>query len=224
MNRARKPPCRLEFVFSAKAPLAVILRRGPSRWVRLVVWHTKNDHFMDGEWWRGRIYAEKCGLSPDGQLLVYFGYQWKPRYIPKGIFAFTAVSKPPSFKPIALWPADSFWGGGGRFLDNLTVSLNYGKGCLPEAHPSFGPHGLKAAEKRGIYCHRPPDEDFRLDPVDSRGADWIGKDHHGRLIFTRAGMLYRMVKKEEILLRDFNADMPPRLIGSVQDPPARKDR
>ena len=108
MDITRKPPCRLDLAFAAKAPLAVILRRGPSRQVKMIVWNTRTDAFTDGEWWRGRIYAEKCGLSPDGQLFVYFGYQWKPRYIPEGVFAFSAVSRPPSFKPVALWPAGSF--------------------------------------------------------------------------------------------------------------------
>lgn len=206
---ALKPPCRVDLVFARKAPLAVILRRGPSRWVRMVVWHTKTDHFVDGEWWRGRIYAEKCGLSPDGQLFVYFGYQWKPRYIPEGVFAFTAVSRLPGFKPVALWPADSFWGGGGRFLNNRTVSLNYGKGALPEAHSLFRGHGLEVKGKPGIYCHPAPDEGFRLNPAEHLGAEWLGKDHQGKLIFTRVGILYRLVEGRETVLRNFNPDLPP---------------
>ena len=79
MDIARKPPCRLDCVFAACSPVAVILRRGPSRRVRIVVWQTKSEHLEDGEWWQGRIYADKSGLSPDGRLFVYFGYQWAPR-------------------------------------------------------------------------------------------------------------------------------------------------
>ena len=124
MNITRKPPCRLDFVFAAKAPVAVILRRGPTRSVKMIIWHTNTDRFEDGEWWRGRVYEDKCGLSPDGRLFVYFGYQWKPRYVPEGVFAFTAVSRPPNFKPIALWPAGETWGGGGYFPDNKRLVLN----------------------------------------------------------------------------------------------------
>jgi hypothetical protein len=196
MDVARKPPCRLDLIFAAMAPVAVILRRGPSRRVKMIIWNTRTDEFIDGEWWHGRIYAEKCGLSPDGRLLVYFGYQWRPRYIPEGVFAFTAVSMPPNFKPVALWPADSFWGGGGRFLTNRTVSLNYGNGALPEAHPLFGGHGLEVKDKPGIYCHAAPDEGFRLNPAEHRGAVWLGMDHQGKLIFTRAGVLYRLFGTE----------------------------
>ncbi|HEY5914124.1 MAG TPA: hypothetical protein VJA21_26345, partial [Verrucomicrobiae bacterium] len=214
MDVVHKPPCRLALIFAAKAPVTLILRRGPSRRVKMIVWNTKTDQFIDGEWWHGRIYAEKCGLSPDGRLFVYFGYQWKPRYIPEGVFAFTAVSRIPSFQPVALWPAGSFWGGGGRFLTNCTVSLNYGKGALPEAHSLFREHGLQVKDKLGIYCHPAPDEGFRLDPAEHRGADWLGKDHRGKLIFTRAGILYRLLGDREIPLRNFNTDLPPPIMES----------
>jgi hypothetical protein len=211
MDVARTPPCRLDLVFAAKAPLAVILRRGPSRRVRMIAWNTKTDHFIDGEWWHGRIYAEKSGLSPDGQLFVYFGYQWSPRCIPKGVFAFTAVSKPPHFKPVALWPASDFWGGGGSFSTNRKLLLNYGKGSLPEAHPSFRPQGLEVGELPSHCSHPAPDEGFRGASTSLLGADWVGKDHQGRPIFTRAGGLYRTAKGQEVLLRDFNVDAPPPL-------------
>jgi hypothetical protein len=69
MDISRKPPCRLAFLFAASAPVVVILRRGPSRRVKMVVWNTKTDHFVDGEWWHGRIYEDRCGLSPDGRLV-----------------------------------------------------------------------------------------------------------------------------------------------------------
>jgi hypothetical protein len=208
MNIARKPPCRLDFVFAAKAPVAVILRRGPTRSVKMILWHTNTDRFEDGEWWRGRIYEDKCGLSPDGRLFVYFGYQWKPRYIPEGVFAFTAVSRPPNFKPIALWPAGDTWGGGGCFLENRRLSLNYGEGAMPDVHPLFRPQGFQVEASPGTYCWPRPDAAFRLDPAEYPAADWLGKDHKGGLVFTRAGVLYRVTKKQECLVRDFNPDCP----------------
>ena len=209
MDITRKTPCRLDFVFAASAPVVVILRRGPSRRVRMVVWHTKTDHFVDGEWWHGRIYADKCGLSPDGQLFVYFGYQWAPRYVPEGFFAFTAVSRPPMFKPMALWPADSTWGGGGCFADNGRLSLNYGEGAMPDAHPLFRPQGFQVQAYPGMYCSPAPDAAFRFNPDEYPGAEWVGKDHQGRLVFYRAGILYRLLSNKEVLVRDFNPDVPP---------------
>jgi len=208
MNIARKPPCRLDFVFAAKAPVAVILRRGPTRSVKMILWHTNTDQFEDGEWWRGRIYEDKCGLSPDGRLFVYFGYQWKPRYIPEEVFAFTAVSRPPNFKPIALWPAGDTWGGGGYFPDNKRLVLNYGAGSVPEPHPSYRPQGFVTESLANCSADTRPNQEFRLDPAEYPGADWLGKDHKGRLVFARAGVLYRVTKKQEFLVRDFNPDVP----------------
>ena len=59
---------RLFVIMAARAPLAVIIRRGPASWVQLVLWDTKRDRFTPGSWFRGRIYEEKCDLSPDGEL------------------------------------------------------------------------------------------------------------------------------------------------------------
>jgi hypothetical protein len=66
------PPCRLSLVFARDAPIVVVLRRGPSRVVEVVKWQTDTDQFEHGQWFHGRIYAERCGLSPNGSLFVYF--------------------------------------------------------------------------------------------------------------------------------------------------------
>ncbi len=189
MNIAQKPPCRLDFVFAATASLAVILRRGPSRSVKMLLWHTNTDRFEDGEWWRGRVYEDKCGLSPDGRLFVYFGYRWKPRYIPEEVFAFTAVSRPPSFRAIALWPAGDTWGGGGHFADNKHLVLNYGEGALPEPHPSYLPRGFQVAGQANSAAAARPNQPFELDPAEYPASDWLGTDHKGRRVFTKAGAL-----------------------------------
>ena len=86
------PPCRL-FVFTARdAPIAIVARRGPSKWYHVLRWHTKNDTFEPGAWFHGRIYEDRCDLSPDGSLMVYFchGGAWRPDYTA----AWTAVQGP----------------------------------------------------------------------------------------------------------------------------------
>ena len=88
-----KSPCRL-FVISARdVPLAVILRRGPSKWYHLIRWHTEQDTFEQGAWFCGRIYEERCDLSPDGTLFVAMchGGSCRPGYT----YAWTAVSQSP---------------------------------------------------------------------------------------------------------------------------------
>jgi len=210
-SHPHKPPCRLAFLFAASAPVVVVLRRGPSRRVKMIVWNTKTDHFVEGEWWHGRIYEDRCGLSPDGRLFVYFGYQWRPRYLPEGVFAFTAVSKPPTFRPVAFWPADSTWGGGGWFPGNRKLRLNYGQGFLPEPHPAFPPQGIEVETPPGDSPDTDPTQAFQLRPEEYPGAEWLGKDHQGRLVFTRSGVLYRLVRHQENVVRDFNPDQPPPL-------------
>ena len=89
-----RPPCRLFVIPAREADVALILRRGPASWYHLILWHTDTDTFDHGAWFRGRIYEERCDLSPDGQLFVYFalqGRKWGSEY--KG--SWTAVSRPP---------------------------------------------------------------------------------------------------------------------------------
>jgi hypothetical protein len=68
-------PPRLFVIFAERAHEAVIFRRGPSRWHHVIRWNTKDDTFFRGAWFKGRIYPEKCDLSPDGDLLLYFAHQ-----------------------------------------------------------------------------------------------------------------------------------------------------
>src|SRR5262249_44616225 len=72
---AVRPPCRLHVLLAREAPVAVILRRGPSAWYQVILWRTDRDTFEDGAWFKGRLYEERCDLSPDGELLLYFALQ-----------------------------------------------------------------------------------------------------------------------------------------------------
>jgi hypothetical protein len=70
--------CRLFVIPARDKPGAIIIRRGPSAWYHLILWETRRknrDLFTNGAWFRGRIYPEKCDLSPDGNLFVYFAFQ-----------------------------------------------------------------------------------------------------------------------------------------------------
>lgn len=130
--------CRLSVFLAADAPKGVILRRGPSEWVQLILWDTATDTFTTGQWFKGRIYDEKCDLSPDGSKFIYFAAKHgkygktKDGYTP----TWTAISRPPYFTALALWPDNSgTWGGGGYFRDNRTVC----QFSCSEAHPNHQP-------------------------------------------------------------------------------------
>ena len=103
-------------VFMAKsAPMGVVLRRGPSRWMRLALWNTATDKLTPGQWFHGRIYDERCDISPDGSLMIYFAakYQRSDADWQRTPPCWTAIGRPPYFSALQLWPqADNLFGGG----------------------------------------------------------------------------------------------------------------
>jgi len=109
------PPARLFVLLASASPVAVILRRGPSRWVQMIKWHTDTDTFEEGQWLHGRIYPERCDLSPDGQLLIYFAGKFNQKTMRGNKFAWTAISKPPYFTALDISFQGDTWGGGGIF-------------------------------------------------------------------------------------------------------------
>ena len=121
-----KPDTRLYVLQARKAPRAVIFRRGPSKQVRLVLWDTARDRFLPGQWLKGRVYERRSDLSPDGRYLAYFAAKHKPDGPP----TWTAVSRPPYFTAIALWPKTDAWGGGALFKDDKTLLLNHHEGNM----------------------------------------------------------------------------------------------
>ncbi|HVO42211.1 MAG TPA: hypothetical protein VMT34_06300 [Aggregatilineales bacterium] len=121
---AEQSPCRLFVILAREASKAVIFRRGPSRWRQLILWDTRTDTFVYGQWFRGRIYERRCDLSPDGSKLIYFAAK-HGRSGPDALYSWTAISIPPYYTALALWPKSNSWAGGGLFVDENTVWLNH---------------------------------------------------------------------------------------------------
>jgi len=123
---------------------AVLLRRGPTEWVQLILWNTANDRLEYGQWFHGRIYERRCDLSPDGRLFVYFASKFTGKTIQdrEYTYAWTAVSHPPYFTALALWPKGDCWHGGGLFNNNRTLTLNH-RPEQAEPHPKHLPQRLK---------------------------------------------------------------------------------
>jgi len=190
-----KPLCRLFIIVARDAPVALILRRGPSKWYHLLRWRMDNDAFEAGAWFDGRIYEERCDLSPDGNLVVCFchGGAYRPGYTD----SWTAVSRAPWLHALALWPWGTTYGGGGRFLANRRLILHAN---MPvEIHPEHPGYGLEIIRGSAEY-HRSSAE------VD--GADWSGRDHTGCLIFSRYGKLFRRDQGGDHEIADFNGLYP----------------
>ena len=142
-NDNARTPCRLYAILARTAPVGVVFRRGPSEWVQLVRWNTADDSFEPGQWFHGRIYERRCDLTPDGTKLVYFASKFNEKTVAdrEYTYAWTAVSRPPYFTALALWPNGSCWGGGGLFDDDRTLRLNHTE-YLAKPHPDHVPRGL----------------------------------------------------------------------------------
>jgi hypothetical protein len=136
-------PCKLFVLQAARAPLALVLRRGPSAWTQLIRWNTDRDTFEPGQWFRGTIDFHRCDLSPSGERFLYFAKAYKQRSIALGYKdTWTALSRAPYFTALALWPLGDTWFGGGLFVEDGTIRLNH-PGCNLATHPDHPATKLK---------------------------------------------------------------------------------
>src|SRR5687768_6599599 len=126
MSALPVPATRIFGVVARAAPRIVLIRRGPSKRVLLLTWDTRRHEFHCGQWFKGRIYEERCDLSPRGEHFIYLAANHKaPPY------AWTAVSRPPYLTALVLWPNLGTWGGGGLFESEHNIALNSHCGLAP---------------------------------------------------------------------------------------------
>jgi hypothetical protein len=197
-NDMTSPSCRLFVIPARDAPTAVILRRGPSRWYHLILWDMERDAFTEGVWFRGRIYEEKCDLSPDGKLFVYFAYKGI-RLVDSIVDSWTGVSRPPWLRALVVWPQGTTYGGGGRFVGNRRLAP---RGIMGLDMPSPGhPPGLEL-----VSTEMTPEVHRSTGAVP--GSDWCGHDHRGRVIYTLGGRLFRRTGTGDVLVADFRDRHP----------------
>jgi hypothetical protein len=189
---------KLFVIIARSETTAVILRRGRfkrSTWYHVIQWDMRCDRFVHGAWFKGRIYEEKCDVSPDGRLFVYFVHQGS-RAGTQFTHAWTAISRVPWLHALVVWPQGTTYFGGGRFTDNRSLAL---RGVLHPALDEFPLRGMRIVE--GDTTEHGPTDDVP-------GADWCGRDHEDRIIFSRGGQLFRRVKRTDTLVADFT-DLTP---------------
>lgn len=115
-----KSACRAFCIVARDHRTAVVLRRGPSDQVQLLRWYLGSDSIEPGQWLKGSVYERRCDLTPDGEQLVYFAATHRAPY-----GTWTAISRPPYFTALALWPKGDAWGGGGVFESKRHLLLNH---------------------------------------------------------------------------------------------------
>jgi hypothetical protein len=120
-------PPRLHVLLAKDAPVAVVIRPGPSKAVCTMLWNRTTDEFSMGQWMRGRIYEKRSDLAPDGKHLIYLAFDARNRSPGIGS-AWTAISRAPYLKAIVLISNGETYDGGGLFRDNERYWFNEGIG------------------------------------------------------------------------------------------------
>jgi hypothetical protein len=169
-------PARLTILLARSADMGVILRRGPSKWVRMIRWDTKGDLFVPGQWLHATVSEFDLDLSADGDKLIYFAAAHRP-WAEHPIW--TAVSRPPYFTALAFWPYSHGWDPGGRFLEAHTIRRWYHeKDEPPPPRGSFAPPPSQLridAQPRGQEPWNDPTRDGWEWAGDVSHADWGGQ-------------------------------------------------
>jgi hypothetical protein len=118
-------PCRLYVYLAREAPMALVLRRGPTSWVQLTSWQLDSDTLTPGQWLKGRVYERRCDLSPDGSLFVAFVRQTTGRVLAQaGADSWLAISRPPWLTALALWWIGTTYCAGGSFRSGTSLWLS----------------------------------------------------------------------------------------------------
>lgn len=141
-------PCRLFVYLAAKAPVGVILRRGPTDWARLTLWRTDTDEIEHGQWIKGRVYERRSDLSDDGRLFAAFVRQSGGRQTAAGADSWIALSRPPYFTALAVWFVGGTYHTGAFFSGHDTLWL----GFMEDRFPDVGskPAGLRVEQPRNV--------------------------------------------------------------------------
>lgn len=152
-------PARLHVLLASHAPLGLVIRRGPSKHVATILWNRRRDEFQLGQWLKGRIYERRSDLSPDGKHLIYFAMNGKWDSEAKG--SWTAISRAPYLKALAIFPKGDCWHGGGLWTNKNDYWINdgYGHSVLRDTKEvrrdkRFEPSEYYGGECLGVYYPR----------------------------------------------------------------------
>lgn len=199
----RHVPCRLHVVMAREAHVAVILRRGPTKWYQVIKWDTNTDQFEDGAWFHGTIHENACELSPDGKWFVYSASKYDQRLIGTDYcFCWTAVSRPPWLDAFGLWPDDSGYPPEAHFIENNRLCIYQGGRLV--THPDHVPPRKLKVEQRP----RPSPPKERCVDLEIENTQWAGRDQSHRIVFAREGKIFRRENWKDIQLIDLNDRKP----------------
>lgn len=150
---------RLHVLLASAAPVGLVIRRGPSKQVATFLWDRETDEFRLGQWLKGRIYERRSDLSPDGKHFLYFAMNGKWDSESGG--SWTAISRAPFLKALAMFPKGDCWHGGGIWTANGKYWLNDDGGHSIQRDtsgvrrdPKWRPSDSYGGECPGVYYPR----------------------------------------------------------------------
>jgi hypothetical protein len=191
---------RLHVLLASEAPVGLVIRRGPSKSVATILWNRTSDEFQLGQWLKGRIYERRSDLSPDGRYLLYFAMNGKWQSEAAG--SWTAVSRAPFLKALALLPKGDCWHGGGLWTGVGEYWLNGGSGHkvlrdtnLVRRDTQWHPHENYGGECPGVYYPRLIRDGWTMKEVNA------GKRNVTRVVFEKpcaGGWVLRKVAHAEV--------------------------
>jgi hypothetical protein len=193
---------KLSELMARNSNVAVIFRRGPSKWYHVMKWDLHTDSIEHGSWFKGRIYEHVSDISNDGKYLLYSVFQGS-RLGSSYTDSYTGLSLIPWLKALALWPQGSTYLAGGVFVNDNTIA----KWALPFCQNLHAEHTdlrdfeiINATAKHQSKWHE------NQNIIDD--ADWSRLDHKGRTLWHKGYQLYVTDGDKTLMLKDFSKLKP----------------
>jgi hypothetical protein len=123
---------RIHLLVAKQAPVAVILRRKPSRTWHILRWNLQTDELTPGSWFRGKLYPMRSDLSWDGRLMSYLAMGGT-------LDTWNGLCEVPFLKTVAQWENTGTWNGGAVWLKPDTAYLNLFWMSCPLQPPPLSP-------------------------------------------------------------------------------------
>ncbi len=115
--------------FIAEKNVIVFIYRKSSKVHYLVCmkYNKSKETFILGSRFYGKLYPEKCDISPDGRYFLYFAMRGtsQEKY-KKEMYCWTAICRPPNITAQFILEHNDTWFGGGRFIDERKLFINSG--------------------------------------------------------------------------------------------------
>ena len=138
---------RIHLLGAKEAPVAVIVRRKPSRTWHILKWNLLTDELTPGSWFRGKLYPMRSDLSWDGRLMSYFAMGSRGDI-------WSGICEVPFLKTVVHWTNTSTFNGGAVWLQRNTVYRNLIWMDYPIEAAEFLIAGLPRVNKTEIEVQR----------------------------------------------------------------------